>query len=81
MKARSPTIDVQVWDGIGDVEMGGVTGALADAITEVTVTIANANISGNPTGFFNIQLVPGTHATDGIYLYSAWIEYTRKLAT
>jgi len=61
--------------------MGGATAALADAISELTVTIANANISGNPTGFFNIQLVPGAHGTDAIYLYSAWMEYSRKLAT
>lgn len=75
----TPTIDIQVWDGVGDTEMGGASGALADAISEVTTTIANANISGNPTGFFNIQLVPAAHGTDAIYLYGAWIEYTKKL--
>ncbi len=79
--ADTPVIDVQIWDGVGDAEMGGNTGALADAISEVTVTIANANISGNPLGFFNISLVPAAHGTDAIYLYGAWIEYTRKLAT
>lgn len=79
--ADTPTIDIQVRDGIGDTEMGGVTGALADALAEVTVTIANADITGNPLGFFNIGLVPGAHGTDAIYLNVAWIEYTRKLAT
>lgn len=77
----TPVIDIQVYDGVGDSEMGGNSDALADAISEVTVTIANANISGNPAGFFNISLVPAAHGTDAIYLYSAWIEYTRKLAT
>ena len=75
----TPVIDVQVYDGVGDTEMGGNSGALADAITEVTVTIANADISGGPTGFFNISLVPAGHSTDPIFLYAAWIEYTRKL--
>ncbi len=75
----TPVIDVQVWDGVGDTEMGGNTGPLADAITEVTVTIANANVSGNPTGFLNIGLVPAGHSTDAIFLYAAWIEYTKKL--
>ncbi len=75
----TPVINVEVYDGVGDTEMGGNTGALADAITEVTVTIANADISGNPTGFFNISLIPAAHGTDAIYLYAAWIEYTKKL--
>ena len=75
----TPTIDIQVWDGVGDTEMGGVTSALADALAEETVTISNANISGGPTGFLNIGLVPGAHTTDALYLYAAWIEYTKKL--
>ncbi len=75
----TPTFDVEVYDGIGDTEMGGVTGALADAVAEVSVTIANADISGAPNGFLTISLIPGAHGTDGIYLYTAWIEYTKKL--
>ncbi len=73
-------IDVQVFDGVGDTEMGGNTTGINDALGEVTVTIANANISGHPTGFFNISLVPGAHTTDAIFLYTMWIEYTTKLA-
>lgn len=72
----TPTIDVQVWDGIGDTEMGGVTGALSDALAEVTVTIANANVAAAP-GVLNIGLVPGAHTTDALFLLGAWIEYTR----
>lgn len=75
----TPVIDIQAWDGVGDVEMGGNSGALADAITEVTTTLLAANISGNPTGFLNLQLVPAAHGTDAIYLYGAWLEYTKKL--
>ncbi len=75
----TPVFNVEVYDGVGDTEMGGNTGATADAITEVTVTIANANISGHPTGFFNISLIPAAHGTDSLHLYAAWIEYTRKL--
>lgn len=75
------TLDVQVWDGVGDVEMGGATAVITDALLELTVTIANANITGGPLGFFNISITPtGTHTTDGILVYAAWIEYTRKLA-
>lgn len=76
-----PTIDIQVFDGIGDTEMGGNTASLSSTLTEQVVTIANANITGNPLGFFNISLIPATHATQAVELYAAWIEYTRKLAT
>ncbi len=75
----TPTIDIQAWDGVGDSEMGGASDALADAITEVSTTLLAANISGHPTGFLNLQLVPATHGTDAIWLYAAWIEYTKKL--
>ena len=74
----TPTVDVQVFDGLGDTEMGGATGAITGtAIAEYSVTIANANISGGPTGFLNIALIPAAHSTDDLYLYAAWIEYAR----
>lgn len=74
----TPTLDVQCFDGVGDTEMGGATGAITGtAVAEYSVTIANANISGPPTGFFNIALVPAAHGNDALYLYAAWIEYTR----
>ncbi len=75
----TPTIDVQVFDAIGDTEMGGATAALSSTLAELIVTIANADISGGPLGFFNISLIPGAHATQLIELYAAWIEYTKKL--
>jgi hypothetical protein len=75
----TPTVDIQVFDGIGDTEMGGASTAFGSALAEETVTIANANISGAPTGFFNISLTPGSHGTDALHLHAAWIEYTKKL--
>ncbi len=77
------TIDIQVWDGIGDTEMGSATGVITSTLAEHTITIANANVSGNPTGVLNVNLVPGgtLHTVDTIQLMSAWIEYTRKAAT
>lgn len=75
----SNTFDVQVFDGVGDTEMGGETASITDALLELTVTIANANITGGPLGFFNISIIPtGTHTADAIYIYAAWIEYIRK---
>jgi hypothetical protein len=76
----TPTIDVQVFDAIGDTEMGGATAALSATLAELTVTITAANISGNPLGFLNISLVPGAHGTDEMELFGAWIEYAKKIA-
>ncbi len=74
----TPTIDVQVFDGIGDTEMGGATAALSSTLADLTVTITAANLSGSPLGFLNISLIPGTHATQLVELYAAKIEYIRK---
>jgi len=74
------SFDVQVFDGIGDTEMGGLaTPDMTSTLAETTLTISAANVSGNPTGVLNIALVPEAHATDNIELYGAWIEYTKKL--
>lgn len=68
---------VSVWDGVGDTNAGGNTAALSTAsLTEYTVTLAAADLAAAP-GFLNISLTPGTHTTDAIRLYAAWIEYTR----
>jgi hypothetical protein len=72
----TPTIDVQFYDKVGDTEMGGVSSAFGSSLAEETGTIANANISGAPLGFFNITMIPGAHGTDVLYVYSAWIEYS-----
>lgn len=71
------TVDVQVFDGVGDTECGAATAALAAAaLGEYSATVALADLGDHP-GFLNISLVPGTHTTDAIWLYAAWIEYTR----
>ena len=75
---NAAVIDVQAFEGVGDTEMGGNTAALATAsVTEYSVTLTAANIAAHPN-FLNIALVPGTHTTDAIHLYAAWVEYARK---
>lgn len=74
------SFDVQVFDGIGDTEMGGLaTPDMTSSLAEIITTIGNSDIAGNPTGVLNIALVPEAHGTDNIELYGAWIEYTKKL--
>lgn len=74
-------IDVQAFEGVGDTEMGGKTDALTNtSVTEVTVTLSASDISGHP-GVLNLSLVPDAHTTDALYLYTAWLQYTRQLRT
>ncbi len=71
---------VSIWDGVGDTNAGGnTTPDFTDALGEFILTIGNADISGGPTGFFNISMFPEAHGTDAIFLYAVWIEYTKKL--
>lgn len=70
-------VAVSIWDGVGDTNAGGNTAALASAsLAEYTVTLAAGDLGAAP-GVLNIGVTPGTHANDAIYLYAAWIEYTR----
>lgn len=75
---NTAVVAVNIFDGIGDTNAGGNTAALATAsLTEYTVSLAAGDL-GDPPGFLNISLIPGTHANDAIRLHGAWLEYTRK---
>ena len=71
------TIDIQIFDGVGDTEAGAETAAIASATLAEYSSAISAGDLGNHPGFLNISLIPGTHTTDAIYLYAAWVEYTR----
>jgi hypothetical protein len=72
------TVDVQMFDGVGDTEAGAPTAALAAAaLAEYSADMAAGDLAEHP-GFINISLIPGTHTTDAIWLYAAWVEYARK---
>jgi len=79
-------IDVLAYENVAgayaaDTEMGGKTAALTTTnMTEVTVTLSTSDIAGHP-GVLNLSLLPDEHTTDALYLYGAWIEYTRALRT
>jgi hypothetical protein len=75
--ADTPTITVGYFEGVGDTDAGGATGALSAAVAVVSRVIAAADVGAAPN-FASITLTPGTHATDAIDLYAAWVEYTRK---
>lgn len=73
----TPVVAVSFWEGVGDTNAGGNTAALAATAAQKTVTIAASDVAAYPKAA-TIGIVPGTHATDAVYLYAAWITYTRK---
>lgn len=82
MKAGSintPVITVAAFEGEGDGTCGGNTGALSTTLQKLTVSLALGDIGPYPT-MLAISVTPGAHATalNDVYLFGAWLEYTRK---
>lgn len=72
------TAAVNYFEGIGDTNAGGNTAALTGTTaTKVAVTIAASDVGTYPN-VASVEIVPGTHASDILYLLACWIEYTRK---
>lgn len=73
----TPTIAINYFEGLGDSNAGGATAAITGtSIAEYSRVITAANIGAAPNGA-SVELVPGAHTTDALYVYAAWIEYTR----
>ncbi len=71
------TFTVGLFEGVGDTDRGGATAVLgASAVTLYTKSITPT--AGHPN-FAAITLTPGTHTTDVIYMYAAYILYQKKL--
>jgi hypothetical protein len=70
----TPTLTVEAFEGIGDTDFGGASGALSDSLAEVSVALANADIAGGTV--LNLTLTPGAHNTDNVEIYSIAVEYT-----
>lgn len=75
--ADTPVIAVSFFEGVGDTNAGGNTAALAATVADKSVTVLAANVGPYPKAA-SIDLIPAAHGTDAIYLYAAWITYTRK---
>jgi hypothetical protein len=74
----TPTLTVGYFVGVGDTDAGGASAAVTGTtVAEYSVSVAAADV-GAPPKVASVSLVPGTHGTDALYLYAAWIEYTRR---
>lgn len=73
----TPTIAVSFFEAVGDTNAGGNTAAITGTTpTEYTVAVTAANVGATPKGV-SVGLVPAAHGTDALYIYAAWVEYTR----
>jgi autotransporter adhesin len=54
-------------------DSGAVTGT---GEGEYTITIAAADVPHNARSL-SVELTPGAHTTDALYVYGLWVEYTR----
>ena len=75
--ANTFAVAVNAFFGVGDTNCGGNTPNVAQALAEYVVTLAAADVPA-PPNFLNLSLIPAAHAGDALYLYSAWLQYTRK---
>lgn len=71
------TFTVGVFEGVGDTNRGSATAVLGTA-TVTTYTCTVTPTSGHPM-FANITATPGTHTTDEVWLYEAYVLYQKKL--
>lgn len=78
--ANTVTIASDCYFNVGDTKIEDITGTIAAAAGETTITIAAADI---PAGalFINIELTPSAHAGDALYLYNTQIEWAGALLT
>lgn len=74
----TPVVAVGFFEGTGDTNAGGNSGAVTGTTPAVySVAIAHGDIAAAPKAW-SVSLVPAAHTTDALYVYGAWIEYTRK---
>lgn len=73
----TPLIAVGFFEGVGDTNAGGNTGAITGtAVAEYTRTIAAGDVGVSPKAA-SVTLIPAAHGTDALYLLGCWVEYTR----
>jgi hypothetical protein len=74
---NSPVIAVGYFEGVGDTNAGGNTAAVTGtSVAEYSVSIAHGDVGAAPKAA-SVTLTPAAHTTDALYVYGAWIEYTR----
>lgn len=73
----TPVISADSFFMVGDTKVEDDSAAISGTtVTEYTIAVAAADVpAGAQT--MSIELTPGTHGTDALYVYAIWLEYTR----
>jgi hypothetical protein len=73
----TPTLSLDTYFNEGDTKVEDTTGALSGTAATVTATVAASDI---PSGaeFVSVEITPGAHNTDALYVYGAWAEDCRS---
>lgn len=72
----TPVISADTYFNEGDTKVEDDSTALDDSYTEKTITVAAADVpAGAQT--MSVELTPGAHTTDALYITAIWVEYTR----
>ena len=73
----TPVFDLDTFFNVADTKVSDATAAVTGTtVAEYTATIAAADIPTLPW-VVNIEMTPGAHTTDALYLYAVWLEYTK----
>ena len=76
----TPTVASDAYFNEGDTKVEDVSAALGATYAEKTITIAAADVpAGAQT--LTVELTPGAHTTDILYMSAIWIEYTGTTLT
>jgi len=78
--ANTVTLASDSYFNEGDTKVEDVTATIAAAAGETTITIAAADVPAGAQSL-TIELTPSAHASDSLYLYASWLEYTRSIRT
>ena len=75
----TPTLALDSYFNEGDTKVEDATAAVTGTgYAEYSATIAAADVpSGART--LSVEVTPGAHTTDALYITAIWVEYTRKL--
>ena len=73
----TPTVALAYFEGVGDSNAGGNTGAITGTTPATYGFPVVATDVGAAGAAVSVSLTPGTHTTDALHIYGAWVEYTR----
>jgi len=78
---NTPVISADSFFNEGDTKVEDDSAAITGAtVAEYTITIAAADVPAGAQSL-SIELTPGAHAADALYVYATWLEYTASILT